>query len=790
MSNQDPKYSRVAQNKKSAQKKRRPIKPEEGKFKKYFKRFIIALILFLEIAIAAGATAFFIYAKNAPALTDSKLSSAGSTIIYDANDKKITSLGTQNRQRVESQDVPQQLKDAIVSIEDRRFYKHHGVDPVRIIGAALSNIKSPSEGLQGGSTLDQQLIKLSFYSTKRSDQTFKRKAQEAWLALKLDNTYSKDQILNFYINKVFMGYGTFGMQTAAHYYYGKPLNKLSLGQTAMIAGIPNAPSDYNPYSNPQLAAQRRNEVLSAMVANKKISSAQAAQAENEDVKNGLVTTHQSQQTSQKAKIADAYIKEVINDAKKKGYDPYKDSLKIYTNIDMKTQEHLYDLANSNSAIAYPDDKLQVASTVVNPNNGKVVAMIGGRKTGDVTYGLNRAVQTDRTNGSTAKPLMDYGPAIEYLSWATYHHIKDTPYVYPGSNISLYDFDRSYKGSMTMRNAIIQSRNIPAIRALEAVGITKAQNFISKLGFNYSKTLEFQNGIGLPSSTLQNAAAYAAFANGGTYYKPSYINSIETNDGEIKNYSGSGKQVMQSSTAYMLTDMMKDVVTNSSGTGRFANISGLYQAGKTGTNSYPSDIASKFPNSADMDSWFNGYTKHYSISVWVGYDHPYEANNYLDTASSRIASYFYKYAMEDVSQGKTNTDWERPSNVLTKTVNGVRELYLAGSPESVAGDSSSSKKSSKSSSDSISSLMSSSSFFSDSSSEDSSSSEESSSSSSSSETSSSSSSSSEQPSSSEPSSSTSSTSSEEHSSSSNNPSSSNNQQTSDSGNNNGGNNNNQ
>lgn len=235
----------------------------------------------------------------------------------------------------------------------------------------------------------------------------------------------------------------------------------------------------------------------------------------------------------------------------------------------------------------------------------------------------------------------------------------------------------------MRNALIQSRNIPAIRALEAVGITKSQAFIEKLGFKYKKALEFQNGIGMPSSTLQNAAAYAAFANEGIYHKPQYINTIITADGESKKFASSGKQAMQPSTAYMITDMLKQVITE--GTGTRASISGLYQAGKTGTNAYPSDIASKFPSSASMDSWFNGYTKHYSVSVWVGYDHQYENGNYLDRYSQSLASLFYKAAMTYLSQGKTNTDWSRPSNVYVKEVNGVRELYLAGSSSQTVKD---------------------------------------------------------------------------------------------------------
>ncbi len=267
MSKRDPEYSRVARQKailKKAKKRNNPVR-------KFFRRLFFSFFIIIEFAIVLGATLFFIYAKSAPTLTEAKLQSSGSTTIYDANDHKIMSLGSENRRYISENKIPQQLKNAIVSIEDRRFYQHHGIDPIRIVGAAIANITGSSGGLQGGSTLDQQLIKLSYFSTKRSDQTLKRKAQEAWMALKLDNSYSKDQILTFYINKVFMGFGTYGMQTASYYYFNKPLKDLNLAQTALIAGIPNAPTDYNPYSNQKLALKRRNEVLDAMLANKKIN---------------------------------------------------------------------------------------------------------------------------------------------------------------------------------------------------------------------------------------------------------------------------------------------------------------------------------------------------------------------------------------------------------------------------------------------------------------------------------------------------------------------------------------
>lgn len=644
--------------------------------KELLNKILLGIVTAIVALIVIGATTFFIYAKSAPTLSENKLASAGNTVIYDADGDKIATLGTENRSYVKENQIPQQLKDAVVSIEDRRFYKHHGVDPYRIVAAAFSNISGSSAGLQGGSTLDQQLIKLSFFSTKRSDQTLKRKSQEAWLALQMDRTYTKDQILGFYVNKVFMGNGTYGMQTAAKYYFNKSLAELTLAQTALIAGIPNAPSSYNPYSNPQLATQRRNEVLNAMVENNKISQAQANEAKKVSVTSGLVESHDEKTTTSKERIADPYLKEVVSEAKAKGYDPYQGSLKIYTNLDMDAQERLYDIVNTSNYVSFPTSTIQVASTIVDPKNGAVIAQIGGRNLDDITFGLNRAVQTDRSSGSTAKPVMDYAPAIENLDWATYHALNDSRYNYPGTATPLYNWDKSYKGNMTMRQALIESRNVPAIRALDAVGLDRAKSFIGNLGYS-TKDLTYANGIGLPSSTLQNAAAYAAFANGGTYYKPSYINKIQTADGQIKDFSNKGKRVMKASTAYMITDMLKQVITSSNGTGDAARIPGLYQAGKTGTTAYPSDVSYKYPSNAVMDSWFDGYTKNYSMSVWVGYDHQYTTPNYL-TNESKLAQQIYRAMMSYLSQSVSNSDWEKPSDVYVRTVAGQRELYLAGS----------------------------------------------------------------------------------------------------------------
>ena len=678
------------------------------------KKIILSIVGVVVLLFVAGAALFFYYASSAPKISQSELASQNGTTIYDSQNRVISRLGLQKREYAKDSQVPTTLKHAVVSIEDRRFYKHHGVDPIRIVGAATANIFGRSDGMQGGSTLTQQLVKLSVFSTAASDRTFKRKAQEAWLAINVERHFSKNQILDFYINKVYMGNGVYGMQTAAQYYYGKDLNQLSLSQLALLAGMPQSPTYYNPLStNTQAATRRRNEVLNAMVRSKYITQAQADKAAQESITADLDSSHGNTSNGDvnvDEKVIDPYIKEVLADLQSKGYNPYNDGLQVHTNIDLAAQKHLYTAAND--TVPFQSNQMQAGVAVTDPHNGQVVAMLGGRHTGNVVYGLNRAVQTNRSSGSTAKPLMDYGPAIEYLQWPTFKAVQDTKFYYPGTSIALHDFDNKYKGTMTMRAALVQSRNVPAIRTLQDVGIKRATTFLNGLGISQKKPYTLQNGIGLYISPLQVSAAYAAFANGGTYYEPYYISSITTQDGNVKRFSSKGHQAMNKATAYMMTDMLKGVFTDSQGSGREANISGVNQAGKTGTTNYPGGN-----QSGVMDSWMAGYTKNYSIAVWTGYDRPQSASPISDTYTNS-AQWLYKDEMQYLDSRNHASNWKMPDTVEAVRVNGKRQLVIKDSKWALEyaaidddGDDSSSSSSESRSSSLSSSIVSSSSVFS-------------------------------------------------------------------------------
>ncbi len=640
-------------------------------FSKIAKYLLAAIVSLVVLGIIIGALLFTFYASTAPKLSEAKLKSTTSSLIYDSNNTLIADLGAEKRENVTPDNIPIDLVNAITSIEDHRFFEHRGIDVYRILGAAWNNLTSSST--QGGSTLDQQLIKLAYFSTNKSDQNLKRKAQEGWLAYQMEKEYTKEEILTFYINKVFMGNGNYGMLTAAKSYFGKDLKDLSIAQVALLAGIPQAPSQYDPYTNPEVAKQRRDLVLSEMYELKKIDKEQYDQAVATPISDGL---QELKKESSYEPYLDNYLKEVIAQVKEKtGKDVYTAGLRVYTNVNSDFQKFLWDVYNTDTYVYYPDDKFQVASTVIDVTNGNVVAQLGGRKQENIAMGTNQAVLTDRDWGSTMKPITDYAPAIENgIYQTTAASIQDSYYTWPGTNDQVYNWDRKYNGNMTIQRAIQESRNVPAIKALDAVGLDNSLNFLNGLGINYPE-MHYSNAIS--SNTTSNsqkygassekmAAAYAAFANGGTYYEPMYINRIEFNDGTKEDYSASGKKAMKETTAYMMTDMMKSVLAY--GTGTNAAISGVSQAGKTGTSNYADNELAKIEaetgiyNSAvgtmAPDETFVGYTNQYAMAVWTGYKNRLTPlyGGMLDTATD-----VYKTMMSYMTGGYS-PDWIMPEGV--------------------------------------------------------------------------------------------------------------------------------
>ena len=636
----------------------------------WLKYAAIAAISLFFLLLILGGLVFGYYASKAPTLSEKDLIATTSSKIYDNQNNLIADLGAEKRINVKTNEIPTDLVNAIVAIEDHRFFNHRGVDFIRIGGAFFSNLRG---GRQGGSTLTQQLIKLTYFSTSSSDQTLSRKIQEAWLATQLEQKATKQEILTYYINKVYMSNGNYGMQTAARSYYATDLKDLSLPQVALLAGMPQAPNQYDPYTNPEAALQRRNLVLKEMLDMKSITNEQYESAVNTPVTDGLQSLTGS---SNYPAYMDNYLKEVIQQVEEEtGYNVLTTGMDVYTNVDTAAQKRLWDIYNSDEYVNYPDNELQVASTIIDVTNGKVIAQLGSRhQSSNVSFGTNQAVETNRDWGSTMKPISDYAPAIEHEEYSsTGITIPDTPYNFPGTNTQIYNWDRQYYGNISMVYALQQSRNVTAVRALEKVGLKKAQKFLSSIGIDYpemvyanaisSNTSDSSNKYGASSEKM--AAAYATFANGGTYYKPQYVNRVVFSDGTTKNFETSGTRVMKEATAYMMTDMLKSVIT--AGTGYNANISGLYHAGKTGTSNYADNELKKltkdynYSSIVTPDELFVGYTTQYSMAVWTGYTN--RLTPVLDDGI-KVATDVYKQMMLYLYEqyGSGSEDWTQPSGV--------------------------------------------------------------------------------------------------------------------------------
>lgn len=648
---------------------------------------ICFLTLFIT-AVMLGGGIFLYYVSKAPALSESKLVATTSSKIFDSKNELIADLGSERRVNAQANEIPTDLVKAIVSIEDHRFFDHRGVDTIRIIGAFLRNLQNNS--LQGGSTLTQQLIKLTYFSTSTSDQTISRKAQEAWLAVQLEQKTTKQEILTYYVNKVYMSNGNYGMQTAAQNYYGKDLRELSLPQLALLAGMPQAPNQYDPYSHPEAALDRRNLVLSEMKGQGYISAEQYEKAINTPITDGLQSL---KSVNSYPAYMDNYLKEVIDQVEQEtGYNLLTTGMDVYTNVDQEAQKRLWDIYNSDQYVSYPDDDLQVASTVVDVSNGKVIAQLGARhQASNVSFGTNQAVETNRDWGSTMKPITDYAPALEYGVYdSTASIVHDVPYNYPGTDTPLYNWDHVYFGNITIQYALQQSRNVTAVETLNKVGLDRAKTFLNGLGIDYpsmhyanaisSNTTESNKQYGASSEKM--AAAYAAFANGGIYHKPMYINKIVFSDGSEKEFSDAGTRAMKETTAYMMTEMMKTVLAD--GIGRGAYLPWLPQAGKTGTSNYTDDEIEKYIKNTGYvapDEMFVGYTRKYSMAVGTGYSNrltPIVGDGFL------VAAKVYRSMISYLSEDDQPGDWTMPEGVYRSGefvfLNGAKNAWTTPSTQ--------------------------------------------------------------------------------------------------------------
>lgn len=642
----------MAENSQSRMQRRKQKKVKKVRKKPVWKKVLLgACMAFLAMALIGG-TLLTYYIATAPDIDAAKLSDPFPSQILDQNGKLVTTLGTDKRKRVEYSDLPQVLIDAVTATEDSRFFQHHGIDIRRIGGAIKANLTN-GFGSEGASTITQQVVERAFLSP---DKKIKLKVQEQWLALKLEREYSKEQILEMYLNKIYYGSGAWGVGSAAEIYFGKDLKDLTLTEAAILAGLPQRPSAYDPFEHPELTKERLKTVLELMVRHNKITQAEADKAIKTDIPKLLTKKKPETKTPYQAFLQQVR-KEI--DEKLDGVNMYTDGLKIYTTLDTHAQEHVESLLTDgpNNPIPYPDKKMQVGMTVLDTKTGAIRA-IGGNRNSKNVDGWNNAIMGGSQMGSVAKPIIAYGPAIENNKWSTYQQLKnDKPYQVGANEIR--NWNRSYGGDVSMRYALAQSLNVPAVHTLEQTGYAKAQKFAENLGIKFKddKILigDAIGGTGTKASPLQVAGAYQAFGNEGVYNKPYAVTKVEYPDGKTVDLKSEPKAVMSDYTAYMITDMLKDVLKDNN-TGVSANIPGLPVAGKTGTTNLKDKQGSP-------DSWFSGYTTNYTIAVWAGGYKNSEGRDVIPNDGVKVPQYLFKNTMEELSKDKNTPDFSKPDSVV-------------------------------------------------------------------------------------------------------------------------------
>ncbi|EJR61271.1 PBP1A family penicillin-binding protein [Bacillus toyonensis] len=634
----------------------------------FFKKFLIGCLLLGIVGLVAGVSAFFVMVKDAPKLDKSKLVNPLSTKFLDKNGDFFYEYGAEKRTHVTYDQIPKVVENAFLATEDSRFYDHNGIDFKRTTKAVMENVTG-GFGSQGGSTITQQVVKNYFLTMEK---TAKRKVQEWYLSYKLEQQYSKHEILEMYLNKINLGNRSYGIATAAQKYYQKDLKDLQLHEAAMLAGLPQGPNIYDPTKpeNVERATNRRNIVLTLMNRHGYITKEEMNNAIKIPVTEGLKKSELTEMKFQA--FLDAVVKEV-----EKEYPDVNigsDGLTIHTTLDQGAQEYAEQIMDGN-LIKYPNDQFQGSFVFMDTQSGEVRAIGAGRKESKSTFkGHNMAVDLKRQVGSTMKPIFDYGPAIENLQWSTYHQLNDSEYTY-SDGTKIKNATGNFKGDVSLREALKKSLNIPALKTAQAVGIPKAKEFAEGLGMTFKDGIAHEStAIGSnESSPLDVAGAYAAFGNDGVYNKPHFVKEVIFPDGKKKSFKPKEQRAMHDHTAYMVTDVLRDVVKpGSGGTGPTAYVSGFDVAGKTGTQNFDARDVKKYgiPADANRDSWFAGYTPQYTMAVWTGYEKN-GPENYISDRYTKIAQQMFQVMMSKFATDKSR--FERPSSV--QEING--ELYVKG-----------------------------------------------------------------------------------------------------------------
>ena len=653
-SNEDQELSRRASRSRSrrgpeAGKEEKPKKksriPEP--IRRFWRRYQLTKILLIIVGLTVLTVGgYLFYLAKTANVSDLQAALKTTTIIYDKDGAEAGALSGQKGTYVELDAISDYLEQAVIATEDRSFYENSGINYQRTILAILTLGKSG-----GGSTITQQLAKNAFLT---QEQTITRKAKEFFLALEINKKYSKDEILTMYLNHAYFGNGVWGVEDASQKYFAISAAELNLEQAATIAGMLKGPEIYNPYYSLENATNRRNTVLQAMVDANYIDQATADAGMQVNMANYLYDNYAGKQSSYSyPSYFDAVIAEAIDRYGLKESDIINNGYRIYTEMDQNSQASMQVIYNDESMFpssAYDGQSAQAASVALYPKTGAVRALVGRINSSEdqAFRSFNFATQSQRSPGSTIKPLVAYAPAVA-AGWSINKELDNQTTTYDG--YSLHNYDGTTSEPVPMYQALAQSLNLPAAYTVHELGLNRAFEYGDKFGLNMDsvdRVLGVSIGSGVSTNPLEMAQAYSAFANGGVMQDAHLITRIETANGKvIASHKSSSTRVIDQAVADKMTSMMLGTFTN--GTGYSADVYGYNIAGKTGTTE------TSFDANLINDQWIIGYTPDLVISQWVGFEKTDESH-YIDGSNSWMAPVVFQTVASSLLQYTPGTSF--------------------------------------------------------------------------------------------------------------------------------------
>lgn len=701
-------------------------------WKSFFKNLFLLGIVGLVIGLISMGGLYLYITSNSLNISDNNFwKNKGSAFVYDRNNDLMGTLSLSNIQWVDLKDeegnynISEYYLKALVATEDRRFYSHNGID-IKGMGRAVTGVLTNQDTSSGGgSSISMQLAKLLYLSqTDLFDSSFNKiavynvqwsspityKLTQMVLGSKIEEKYSKDEILENYVNSMYFGAGGYGIKNASLYFYNKDPKDLTIDQAAVLAGMTQLPAVHNPYVNPEETLERRNEVIYNLVETELITEQEAKDAQALPIDNGLVdhTSEESKSDAQKQisykSFMDAVYTELMTEF---GYDfDLSDGMiDIYTTMDPDIQDGIQDVIKTDKYIDFPE-KIQAGVVVMDPQNGEVLGIGNGVEDHDSFQGTNYATNYTRQPGSTIKPVLDYSAAIEFMDWSSQHELDDKAISYTGGS-EVFNYDKVYKGKLTMMEALASSTNTTALSTFkqvnEKIGMYEYSKYFCSFGItdcvdvNEAYSL---GGFSKGTTPLEMAGAYSVFANGGTYYEPHFVRYVNFGEsssysqdyGETYEFEVESHNVMKTSTAYIITKMLEPSAPMAI-TGR-ANVPGMGLSIKSGTSTLGVNNLG-LDESVDQDRWMVGYNANVTTATWLAYPSDVISTDYYFSTFDYSSSDFFNSIMTVVSGVGADYLYDDstivPSNVITKRVknrvwppvedpNGVVHYFISGSKE--------------------------------------------------------------------------------------------------------------